>query len=80
MLNTLKDTIAQKLCEVLPEDITGFKKDLEKEFQAILASAFASLNLVTREEFDIQTRVLQETRARVEALETLVQAKNRAKK
>jgi BMFP domain-containing protein YqiC len=43
--------------------------DLEKNLRALLQSAFARLDLVTREEFDIQREVLARTRAKLEALE-----------
>jgi len=43
--------------------------DLERNFKALLASAFARLDLVTREEFDAQARVLARTRERLETLE-----------
>lgn len=44
-------------------------KDLEKNVKAMLSQGFSRLDLVTREEFDVQTQVLAKTRAKVEALE-----------
>ena len=43
--------------------------DLEKNVRALLASAFSRLDLVTREEFDVQCEVLARTRAKVAKLE-----------
>ena len=43
--------------------------DIEKNLRAALAGAFAKLDLVTREEFDVQREVLVRTRAKLEALE-----------
>ncbi len=43
--------------------------DIEKNARALLASGFAKLDLVSREEFDIQTQVLQRTREKLKALE-----------
>ena len=43
--------------------------DIEKNVRALLASGFARLDLVTREEFDIQAQVLQRTREKLKALE-----------
>jgi BMFP domain-containing protein YqiC len=43
--------------------------DIEKNARALLASVFAKLDLVSREEFDIQTQVLQRTREKLKALE-----------
>jgi ubiquinone biosynthesis accessory factor UbiK len=47
-------------------------KDVEKNVKAMLNQGFSKLDLVTREEFDIQTQVLAKTRARLEALEARV--------
>lgn len=44
-------------------------KDLEKNVKAMLNQGFSKLDLVTREEFDVQAQVLAKTRAKVEALE-----------
>jgi hypothetical protein len=45
------------------------QKDLETNFRAVLRSSLAKLDLVTRDEFDTQTRVLQRTREKLEQLE-----------
>ncbi len=47
-------------------------KDLEKNMKAMLSQGFSKLDLVTREEFDVQAQVLAKTRARLEILETRV--------
>jgi BMFP domain-containing protein YqiC len=47
-------------------------KDVEKNVKAMLTQGFSKLDLVTREEFDIQTQVLARTRAKLEALEARV--------
>ncbi|MGE5337152.1 MAG: accessory factor UbiK family protein [Gemmatimonadota bacterium] len=44
-------------------------KDLQRNLKALLAQQFARLDLVTREEFDTQTKVLARTREKLEALE-----------
>jgi BMFP domain-containing protein YqiC len=44
-------------------------KDLEKNVKAMLSQGFSRLDLVTREEFDVQMQVLAKTRAKVDALE-----------
>lgn len=49
-------------------------KDLEKNARALLASAFAKLDLVTREEFDLQVAMLARTREKLTALEARVAA------
>jgi ubiquinone biosynthesis accessory factor UbiK len=49
-------------------------KDLEKNFRGMLASAFARLELVTREEYDLQVQVLARTREKLAALEARLAA------
>lgn len=44
-------------------------KDIEKNLKAMMSQGFAKLDLVTREEFDIQAQVLAKTRGKLEALE-----------
>ena len=46
--------------------------DIEKNARALLSGFFAKLDLVTREEFDVQTQVLQRTREKLKALEERV--------
>ena len=47
-------------------------KDVEKNVKAMMTQGFSKLDLVTREEFDIQAQVLAKTRAKLEALEARV--------
>lgn len=61
--------LCSRLSNVLPESVKILKKDVEKNFQAVLQKAFAKLELVTREEFDSQSKVLVRTRKKLEALE-----------
>lgn len=51
---------------------TSPAKDIEKNVKAMMTQGFSKLDLVTREEFDIQTQVLAKTRAKLEALEAKV--------
>lgn len=53
-------------------------KDIEKNTKAMLTSLFAKLDLVTREEFEVQKEVLQRTREKLQALEARVDALERA--
>ena len=50
----------------------NYTKDFEHNFKAILASVFSKLDLVTREEFDVQQKVLLATRQKLEELEVQV--------
>ncbi|RYE67285.1 MAG: accessory factor UbiK family protein, partial [Oxalobacteraceae bacterium] len=47
-------------------------KDLEKNVKAMLSQGFSRLDLVTREEFDVQAQVLAKTRAKVDAMEARI--------
>ncbi|NLR76392.1 MULTISPECIES: accessory factor UbiK family protein [Leeia] len=67
----LKDELSQKFSELLANSPA---KDLEKNVKAMLGSAFGKLDLVTREEFDVQTQVLARTREQLAALEARLQA------
>ena len=51
---------------------SGPAKDIERNVKAAMTQGFAKLDLVTREEFDIQAQVLAKTRAKLEALELRV--------
>lgn len=69
MFTPLKlDAVVQTLFNTLPENIKTIQHDLKQEFKAIILAAFNELDLVTREEFDVQTKVLARTREKVEAL------------
>lgn len=65
------EEISGKLGEVLAESPA---KDVEKNLRAVLQGVFAKLDLVTREEFDVQQAVLLKTREKLEALEAKVAA------
>ncbi|MFZ3324354.1 MAG: accessory factor UbiK family protein [Usitatibacter sp.] len=67
----------EKLLKELSERLAAFAaanpaKDLEKNFRALLSSAFARLDLVSREEYDAQTQVLLKAREQLAALEARV--------
>lgn len=66
------DQIARRLFESVPPAMRSMQQDLESNFRAVLRSSLGKLDLVTRDEFDTQTRVLERTRARLEQLESQV--------
>ncbi|MDQ2695279.1 MAG: accessory factor UbiK family protein [Pseudomonadota bacterium] len=68
------DELAKRFAEAVPPGFRQLQSDLEKNFHAVLQGAFARMELVTREEFDVQQAVLARTRARLEALEKQVAA------
>lgn len=61
--------IAKRLLESLPAAVRGAQTDLENNFRVVLRTTLAKLDLVSRDEFDVQTKVLERTRARLAVLE-----------
>ena len=61
--------LAKRLLASLPAAVRGAQADLEKNFRAVLHSSLGKMDLVTRDEFDVQTKVLERTRARLAVLE-----------
>ena len=81
MINTGKlDELARKLLDALPGNVRDLRADVEKNFRSALQSGFAKMDLVTREEFDVQAAVLARTRAKLESLEKQVAALEAAHK
>jgi BMFP domain-containing protein YqiC len=68
----LIDDLARRLSNAVPTGLREAQQDLEKNFRTVLQNTLAKLDLVTREEFDVQTRLLARTRAKLEALEKTV--------
>jgi BMFP domain-containing protein YqiC len=66
------DDIANRLARAIPPGLSNLKEDLEKTFLAILQGALGKLDLVTREEFEVQKMVLAKTRSKLEDLEKRV--------
>jgi len=63
------DNLARTLAESVPEGLRAVRDDLEQNFRGILRGGLERLDLVTREEFDVQQAVLARTREKLEALE-----------
>tara|TARA_B100000700_G_C14960300_1_gene816103 strand:- start:893 stop:1141 length:249 start_codon:yes stop_codon:yes gene_type:complete len=69
MLKEKIETAISDITKILPEDLDILKDDLEKNIRATLNATFSKMELVTREEFDIQASLLSRTRAKLEALQ-----------
>ena len=69
MLKEKIEAIVSDIGKVLPEDMDVLKEDVEKNVRATLNAAFSKMELVTREEFDIQMSLLSRTRIKLEALQ-----------
>jgi len=63
------DEIARQISAGLPAGLLGMQQDVEKNIRTLVESTLSKLDLVTREEFDLQTEVLARTRQKLEALE-----------
>lgn len=73
MIDTKKiEEVVQSITNALPPGLVQMQEDAEKNIRAALTSTFNKLDLVTREEFDVQTQVLHRTREKLEALEKRV--------
>ena len=68
------DDLARRLSGLVPPGLREGREELQQNFKAVLQSGLARLDLVTREEFDVQRAVLLRTREKLEALEREVQA------
>lgn len=67
------DSIADRIANAVPPGLNNFKEDMEKNVHALLQSTLSKLDLVSREEFEVQKAVLSKTRSRLEALEKRVE-------
>ena len=68
------DDLARRLFESVPPALRSVQQDLQGNFRAVLRSSLSKLDLVTRDEFDVQLRVLERTRSRLAALEERVKS------
>jgi BMFP domain-containing protein YqiC len=68
------DDLARRLAASMPAGLTAMREDVEANFKAVLQSGLAKLDLVTRQEFEVQCGVLRRTREKLEALEARVAA------
>src|SRR5882757_10394290 len=72
MITTKIDEIVRRLVESVPPGVRAVQQDLESNFRAVLRASLTKLDLVSRDEFDAQMRVLERTQARLEELERRV--------
>lgn len=66
------DDFARRLAASMPKGVQVLQEDINRSFRATLEAGLSKLDLVTREEFDVQAAVLARTRAKLEALEARV--------
>lgn len=63
------DELARQLVESVPQNLKVLGQDLERNFKTLLQSGLERMELVTREEFDLQRAVLDRTRGKLEQME-----------
>lgn len=68
----LLDDLARRIAEGVPSNLALLQDDLRRNLRGRLETALASMDLITREEFDIQAAVLARTREKLERLERRV--------
>ena len=69
MNSSVIDELTKRLSGALPQGASVLKEDMEKNIRSVLHAAFSKMDLVTREEFEVQAQVLQRSRQKLEALE-----------
>ncbi len=68
------ENLAKKLAESMPEGLRSMREDLENNFRSVLRASLSKLDLVTRDEFEVQEAVLARTREKLEVLEAKLEA------
>jgi hypothetical protein len=63
------DELARQLAESVPQNLKVLGQDLERNFKTLLQSGIERMELVSREEFDVQRAVLERPRSKLEAIE-----------
>ncbi len=63
------DELARRLADSVPESVRAFGRDLEGNFKAVLQAQLSKLDLVTRQEFDVQGAILERTQANLAQME-----------
>lgn len=66
------DDFAKKIADSIPENLRGLGEDLQRNLKSTLRSGLERMDLVTREEFDVQRNLLRRTRDKLETLEARV--------
>ena len=74
------DDLSRRLAERMPRGLQAIQEDFERNLRATLEAAIQRMNLVTREEFEVQQAVLLRTREKLKALEERVAALEAARK
>jgi ubiquinone biosynthesis accessory factor UbiK len=71
--STALDELARRLADSVPESLRSFGRDLEGNFKAVLQAQLSKLDLVSRQEFDVQAALLTRTQEKLAALDMRLQ-------
>ena len=73
-LEQIVNRVSEQLSQILPPGVRQLRGDIEENIKVVLREALARMELVTREEFDVQSVLLSRTRSRLEAVEKELKA------
>ena len=73
IMNDPLEQLTKRISSLIPGDVKHMQDDIEANIKSLLQSTLTRMNLVTREEFDVQSAVLQRTREKLEQLEKQVE-------
>ncbi len=68
-MNDPLEELTRRISSLIPGDVKHMQDDIENNVRSLLQATLSKMNLVTREEFDVQSAVLQRTREKLEQLE-----------
>ena len=71
--NQTINELAEKISAVLPDSIKAVQSDIDKNLRAVLESSFSKMNLVSREEFDVQSALLSRSLEKLQQLEKQIE-------
>jgi len=73
MKNDTLEELTKRISALIPGNVKHMQDDIEKNVHSLLQATLSKMNVVTREEFDVQSAVLQRTREKLEQLEKEVE-------
>jgi len=73
IMNDTLEELSKRISSLIPGDVKHMQEDIESNVRSLLQNSLTKMNLVTREEFDVQTAVLQRTREKLEQLEKQIE-------
>lgn len=68
-IDNLVNRLSEQLSQILPPGVKALREDVEENIKSVLREAFTRMELVTREEFEVQAALLSKTRIKLETLE-----------